>query len=94
MKNSIKSVSLQEDEGDPSSYADMDMGFRVGAFFFFIIIFCTFGPGENLNNVPFYCCLFSFIIFQAFTGSGNRLDGKTKGIEPSPAPLDPNDIKR
>uniref|UniRef100_A0A3Q2ZMI5 Ubiquitin recognition factor in ER-associated degradation protein 1 n=1 Tax=Kryptolebias marmoratus TaxID=37003 RepID=A0A3Q2ZMI5_KRYMA len=30
----------------------------------------------------------------AFTGSGNRLDGKTKGIEPSPAPLAPNDIKR
>uniref|UniRef100_A0A3B5KV77 Ubiquitin recognition factor in ER-associated degradation protein 1 n=2 Tax=Takifugu TaxID=31032 RepID=A0A3B5KV77_TAKRU len=32
--------------------------------------------------------------FRAFTGSGNRLDGKTKGIEPSPAPLDPSDIKR
>lgn len=31
---------------------------------------------------------------QAFTGSGNRLDGKTKGIEPSPAPLGPSDIKR
>lgn len=31
---------------------------------------------------------------QAFTGSGNRLDGKKKGIEPSPAPLDPSDIKR
>uniref|UniRef100_A0A3Q2X3H0 Ubiquitin recognition factor in ER-associated degradation protein 1 n=3 Tax=Haplochromini TaxID=319058 RepID=A0A3Q2X3H0_HAPBU len=30
----------------------------------------------------------------AFTGSGNRLDGKTKGIEPSPAPLAPSDIKR
>uniref|UniRef100_A0A8C2G1C1 Ubiquitin recognition factor in ER-associated degradation protein 1 n=1 Tax=Cyprinus carpio TaxID=7962 RepID=A0A8C2G1C1_CYPCA len=30
----------------------------------------------------------------AFTGSGNRLDGKKKGIEPSPAPLDPSDIKR
>ncbi|KAM4615867.1 ubiquitin recognition factor in ER-associated degradation protein 1 [Polymixia lowei] len=47
-----------EEEGDPSSYADMDMGFR------------------------------------AFTGSGNRLDGKKKGIEPSPAPIDPSDIKR
>ncbi|KAG5280957.1 hypothetical protein AALO_G00065880 [Alosa alosa] len=32
--------------------------------------------------------------FRAFTGSGNRLDGKTKGIEPSPAPIDPSDIKR
>uniref|UniRef100_A0A8C1DIM7 Ubiquitin recognition factor in ER-associated degradation protein 1 n=1 Tax=Cyprinus carpio carpio TaxID=630221 RepID=A0A8C1DIM7_CYPCA len=32
--------------------------------------------------------------FRAFTGSGNRLDGKKKGIEPSPAPLDPSDIKR
>lgn len=31
---------------------------------------------------------------QAFTGSGNRLDGKKKGIEPSPAPIDPSDIKR
>uniref|UniRef100_A0A667YD55 Ubiquitin recognition factor in ER-associated degradation protein 1 n=1 Tax=Myripristis murdjan TaxID=586833 RepID=A0A667YD55_9TELE len=30
----------------------------------------------------------------AFTGSGNRLDGKKKGIEPSPAPIDPSDIKR
>uniref|UniRef100_A0A3Q2XK88 Ubiquitin recognition factor in ER-associated degradation protein 1 n=1 Tax=Hippocampus comes TaxID=109280 RepID=A0A3Q2XK88_HIPCM len=30
----------------------------------------------------------------AFTGSGNRLDGKTKGIEPSPAPLGPSDIIR
>uniref|UniRef100_A0AAV2MNM6 Ubiquitin recognition factor in ER-associated degradation protein 1 n=1 Tax=Knipowitschia caucasica TaxID=637954 RepID=A0AAV2MNM6_KNICA len=48
----------QEEESDPSTYADMDLGFR------------------------------------AFTGSGNRLDGKTKGIEPSPAPLGPSDIKR
>ncbi|XP_063050624.1 ubiquitin recognition factor in ER-associated degradation protein 1 [Engraulis encrasicolus] len=32
--------------------------------------------------------------FRAFTGSGNRLDGKLKGIEPSPAPIDPSDIKR
>ncbi|XP_034452454.1 ubiquitin recognition factor in ER-associated degradation protein 1 [Hippoglossus hippoglossus] len=47
-----------EEEPDPSSYADMDMGFR------------------------------------AFTGSGNRLDGKLKGIEPSPVPLAPSDIKR
>eukprot|EP00064_Thunnus_orientalis_P013728 superscaffoldBa00002286_g13768 len=47
-----------EEEADPSSYADMDTGFR------------------------------------AFTGSGNRLDGKTKGIEPSPAPLTASDIKR
>uniref|UniRef100_A0A3B3QVG6 Ubiquitin recognition factor in ER-associated degradation protein 1 n=1 Tax=Paramormyrops kingsleyae TaxID=1676925 RepID=A0A3B3QVG6_9TELE len=30
----------------------------------------------------------------AFSGSGNRLDGKKKGIEPSPAPIDPSDIKR
>uniref|UniRef100_A0A8B9KL83 Ubiquitin recognition factor in ER-associated degradation protein 1 n=1 Tax=Astyanax mexicanus TaxID=7994 RepID=A0A8B9KL83_ASTMX len=29
-----------------------------------------------------------------YTGSGNRLDGKKKGIEPSPARIDPNDIKR
>ncbi|KAA8592672.1 hypothetical protein FQN60_018127 [Etheostoma spectabile] len=47
-----------EEEADPPSYEDMDLGFR------------------------------------AFTGSGNRLDGKTKGIEPSPAPLGPSDIKR
>uniref|UniRef100_A0A3P8ZS43 Ubiquitin recognition factor in ER-associated degradation protein 1 n=1 Tax=Esox lucius TaxID=8010 RepID=A0A3P8ZS43_ESOLU len=32
--------------------------------------------------------------FRAFTGSGNRLDGKKKGIEPSPVPIDPSDIKR
>ncbi|XP_030631005.1 ubiquitin recognition factor in ER-associated degradation protein 1 isoform X2 [Chanos chanos] len=32
--------------------------------------------------------------FRAFTGSGNRLDGKKKGIEPSPAPIDPSDIRR
>uniref|UniRef100_A0A4W4FDM9 Ubiquitin fusion degradation protein UFD1 N-terminal subdomain 1 domain-containing protein n=1 Tax=Electrophorus electricus TaxID=8005 RepID=A0A4W4FDM9_ELEEL len=32
--------------------------------------------------------------FRAFTGSGNRLDGKKKGIEPSPAPIGPSDIKR
>ncbi|KAJ4942605.1 hypothetical protein JOQ06_012459 [Pogonophryne albipinna] len=47
-----------EEEADPTSYADMDLGFR------------------------------------AFTGNGNRLDGKLKGIEPSPVPLDPSDIKR
>ncbi|XP_041079646.1 ubiquitin recognition factor in ER-associated degradation protein 1 [Polyodon spathula] len=32
--------------------------------------------------------------FRAFACSGNRLDGKTKGIEPSPVPIDPSDIKR
>ncbi|XP_043924714.1 ubiquitin recognition factor in ER-associated degradation protein 1 [Protopterus annectens] len=32
--------------------------------------------------------------FRAFSGSGNRLDGKKKGIEPSPAPLKPEDMKR
>ncbi|KAF7666189.1 hypothetical protein LDENG_00117230 [Lucifuga dentata] len=32
--------------------------------------------------------------FRAFTGSGNRLDGKKKGIEPNPAPIAPSDIKR
>ncbi|XP_064424084.1 ubiquitin recognition factor in ER-associated degradation protein 1 isoform X2 [Latimeria chalumnae] len=32
--------------------------------------------------------------FRAFSGSGNRLDGKKKGIEPSPAPIKPEDIKR
>uniref|UniRef100_A0A4W5R518 Ubiquitin recognition factor in ER associated degradation 1 n=1 Tax=Hucho hucho TaxID=62062 RepID=A0A4W5R518_9TELE len=47
-----------EEEGDPSTWTDMDMRFR------------------------------------AFTGSGNRLDGKKKGIEPSPVPIDPSDIKR
>ncbi|KAM8865736.1 ubiquitin recognition factor in ER-associated degradation protein 1 isoform 1-T1 [Synchiropus picturatus] len=47
-----------EEEADPNSYAEMDLGFR------------------------------------AFTGSGNRLDGKTKGIEPSPAPLNASDIRR
>uniref|UniRef100_A0A8C7HEB0 Ubiquitin recognition factor in ER-associated degradation protein 1 n=1 Tax=Oncorhynchus kisutch TaxID=8019 RepID=A0A8C7HEB0_ONCKI len=33
-------------------------------------------------------------VYTAFTGSGNRLDGKKKGIEPSPVPIDPSDIKR
>ncbi|MGH0171355.1 UNVERIFIED_CONTAM: hypothetical protein FKN15_060595 [Acipenser sinensis] len=47
-----------EEEADPSSYGEMDLGFR------------------------------------AFACSGNRLDGKTKGIEPSPVPIDPSDIKR
>ncbi|XP_072455906.1 ubiquitin recognition factor in ER-associated degradation protein 1 isoform X1 [Notamacropus eugenii] len=32
--------------------------------------------------------------FRAFSGSGNRLDGKKKGIEPSPSPIKPGDIKR
>uniref|UniRef100_A0A8D1FLX0 Ubiquitin recognition factor in ER-associated degradation protein 1 n=2 Tax=Sus scrofa TaxID=9823 RepID=A0A8D1FLX0_PIG len=30
----------------------------------------------------------------AFSGSGNRLDGKKKGVEPSPSPIKPGDIKR
>uniref|UniRef100_A0A2K6KR80 Uncharacterized protein n=1 Tax=Rhinopithecus bieti TaxID=61621 RepID=A0A2K6KR80_RHIBE len=32
--------------------------------------------------------------FCAFSGSGNRLDGKKKGVEPSPSPVKPGDIKR
>ncbi|KAG8597291.1 hypothetical protein GDO81_002239 [Engystomops pustulosus] len=32
--------------------------------------------------------------FRAFSGSGNRLDGKKKGIDPSPTPLKPGDIRR
>ncbi|KAM9747266.1 ubiquitin recognition factor in ER-associated degradation protein 1 isoform 2-T2 [Dama dama] len=32
--------------------------------------------------------------FRAFSGSGNRLDGKKKGVEPSPSPVRPGDIKR
>uniref|UniRef100_A0A8D1NZR7 Ubiquitin recognition factor in ER-associated degradation protein 1 n=1 Tax=Sus scrofa TaxID=9823 RepID=A0A8D1NZR7_PIG len=31
---------------------------------------------------------------RAFSGSGNRLDGKKKGVEPSPSPIKPGDIKR
>lgn len=31
--------------------------------------------------------------FRAFSGSGNRLDGKKKGVEPSPSPIKPGDIK-
>lgn len=31
---------------------------------------------------------------QAFSGSGNRLDGKKKGVEPSPWPIKPGDIRR
>lgn len=31
---------------------------------------------------------------QAFSGSGNRLDGKKKGVEPSPSPIKPGDIRR
>ncbi|XP_029475408.1 ubiquitin recognition factor in ER-associated degradation protein 1 isoform X2 [Rhinatrema bivittatum] len=30
----------------------------------------------------------------AFSGSGNRLDGKKKGVEPSPSPIKPGDIPR
>nr|XP_031299085.1 ubiquitin recognition factor in ER-associated degradation protein 1 isoform X3 [Camelus dromedarius] len=33
-------------------------------------------------------------LVQAFSGSGNRLDGKKKGVEPSPSPIKPGDIKR
>uniref|UniRef100_A0A2K5Z084 Ubiquitin recognition factor in ER-associated degradation protein 1 n=1 Tax=Mandrillus leucophaeus TaxID=9568 RepID=A0A2K5Z084_MANLE len=32
--------------------------------------------------------------FRAFSGSANRLDGKKKGVEPSPSPVKPGDIKR
>ncbi|CAJ0932571.1 unnamed protein product [Ranitomeya imitator] len=32
--------------------------------------------------------------FRAFSGSGNRLDGKKKGIDSSPSPLKPGDIRR
>ncbi|XP_036592793.1 ubiquitin recognition factor in ER-associated degradation protein 1-like [Trichosurus vulpecula] len=32
--------------------------------------------------------------FRAFSGPGNRLDGKKKGIEPSPSPIKPGGIKR
>ncbi|XP_048467318.1 ubiquitin recognition factor in ER-associated degradation protein 1 isoform X2 [Rhincodon typus] len=32
--------------------------------------------------------------FRAFTGAGNRLDGKKKGVDPSPAQINPEDIKR
>ncbi|POI33669.1 hypothetical protein CIB84_002581 [Bambusicola thoracicus] len=32
--------------------------------------------------------------FRAFSGSGNRLDGKKKGVEPSPSPIKPGDIRR
>ncbi|PIN99156.1 hypothetical protein AB205_0118010, partial [Aquarana catesbeiana] len=32
--------------------------------------------------------------FRAFTGSGNRLDGKKKGIDPSPSPLKPEEMRR
>ncbi|XP_038008246.1 ubiquitin recognition factor in ER-associated degradation protein 1 isoform X2 [Motacilla alba alba] len=36
----------------------------------------------------------SDIGFRAFSGSGNRLDGKKKGVEPSPSPIKPGDIRR
>uniref|UniRef100_A0A6I8NIS4 Ubiquitin recognition factor in ER-associated degradation protein 1 n=1 Tax=Ornithorhynchus anatinus TaxID=9258 RepID=A0A6I8NIS4_ORNAN len=32
--------------------------------------------------------------FRAFSGSGNRLDGKKKGVEPRPSPMKPGDIRR
>ncbi|XP_069789787.1 ubiquitin recognition factor in ER-associated degradation protein 1 isoform X1 [Narcine bancroftii] len=32
--------------------------------------------------------------FRPFTGAGNRLDGKKKGVDPSPAQINPEDIKR
>ncbi|XP_070806562.1 ubiquitin recognition factor in ER-associated degradation protein 1 [Pituophis catenifer annectens] len=32
--------------------------------------------------------------FRAFSGSGNRLDGKKKGVDPSPSPIKPEDIRR
>ncbi|PWA19660.1 hypothetical protein CCH79_00007024 [Gambusia affinis] len=70
-----------EEEGDASSYADMDTGFR------------TETNKMSVKVLKLYES--SFVMScQAFTGSGNRLDGKTKGIEPSPAPLTANDIKR
>ncbi|OXB62180.1 hypothetical protein ASZ78_015362, partial [Callipepla squamata] len=37
---------------------------------------------------------FSCLYTQAFSGSGNRLDGKKKGVEPSPSPIKPGDIRR
>lgn len=41
-------------------------------------------PGVKLN----------LVYLQAFSGSGNRLDGKKKGVEPSPSPIKPGDIRR
>uniref|UniRef100_A0A6I8SIZ6 Ubiquitin recognition factor in ER-associated degradation protein 1 n=1 Tax=Xenopus tropicalis TaxID=8364 RepID=A0A6I8SIZ6_XENTR len=42
-----------------------------------------------------WCCIVTLIfLVQAFSGSGNRLDGKKKGIDPSPFPLKPEDIRR
>ncbi|XP_003225169.1 ubiquitin recognition factor in ER-associated degradation protein 1 isoform X2 [Anolis carolinensis] len=32
--------------------------------------------------------------FRAFSGSGNRLDGKKKGVEANPFPIKPGDIRR
>ena len=32
--------------------------------------------------------------FRAFSGQGNRLDGKTKNTESSAAPIQPHEIKR
>ncbi|XP_054317198.1 ubiquitin recognition factor in ER-associated degradation protein 1-like [Pongo pygmaeus] len=32
--------------------------------------------------------------FRAFSCSGNRLDGKKKGVEPTPSPIKPGDIKK
>ncbi|OXB69609.1 UNVERIFIED_CONTAM: hypothetical protein H355_001939, partial [Colinus virginianus] len=36
----------------------------------------------------------SDIGFRVFSGSGNRLDGKKKGVEPSSSPIKPGDIRR
>ena len=33
-------------------------------------------------------------MFRAFSGSGNRLDGKKKGTESAATPIDPSEIKR
>uniref|UniRef100_A0A4W3JLR0 Ubiquitin recognition factor in ER associated degradation 1 n=1 Tax=Callorhinchus milii TaxID=7868 RepID=A0A4W3JLR0_CALMI len=53
-----------------------------------------FSKHEDSLVIAFKTLLFFLFCFQAFTGSGNRLDGKKKGVEPSPAHINPEDIKR
>uniref|UniRef100_U3JZX6 Ubiquitin recognition factor in ER associated degradation 1 n=1 Tax=Ficedula albicollis TaxID=59894 RepID=U3JZX6_FICAL len=49
---------------------------------------------ENTDVETDHSGYVSDIGFRAFSGSGNRLDGKKKGVEPSPSPIKPGDIRR
>ena len=39
------------------------------------------------------CCDWIYVL-QAFSGAGNRLDGKKKNTESAPVPVQPHEVKR